>query len=362
MSFKDQKLKTAIADFLAANGWPDAKLTPLAGDASTRSYLRARKGDEQAVLMIAPPGAEAACCPPGASDEERRALGYNACARLAGPNLSAFTAIAKALNDAGLSAPKIFAADTVSGFALIEDLGDDLFARVAGAVDEELLYSAAVDVLVSLRISPPAIPSGDDYKMLSYDQLALETEARLLLEWYWPLKKGNDAEPAVTKEFVSIMTELAGLLSPPSVMVLRDYHAENLLWMPHQDGIGKVGLIDFQDGLVGSPAYDLVSLLEDARRDVSAPLAEKMFEKYAASLDGRDGYDRGQFETDYAVLAAQRNAKILGIFARLAKRDHKPRYLDLLPRVEAHFRRDLSRPQCAPLSAFFQKHLPEIAL
>ena len=361
MTLDTTKQNTAIADFLDANGWDGAKLTPLAGDASTRSYMRAQRGSEHAVLMIAPPAAEAPPCPPGASDEERRSLGYNACARLAGPNLSAFVAIAKALKDAGLSAPKIFAADISSGFALIEDLGDDLFARVAGQVDEEQLYSASVDVLIALRQSPPEIPTSSDYSMLSYDRLALQTEANLLMEWYWPLRKDHSPAADMVAEFVGIFTAMTSALSKPSVMALRDYHAENLLWVPNRTAVQKVGLIDFQDGLIGSPAYDLVSLLEDARRDVSPDLADKMKKRYTASLSNGDPYDHAQFEIDYAVLAAQRNAKILGIFARLAKRDHKPRYLDLLPRVEAHFRRDLARPECAPLNAFFKKHLPGIA-
>ncbi|HNR78333.1 MAG TPA: phosphotransferase, partial [Parvularculaceae bacterium] len=145
-------------------------------------------------------------------------------------------------------------------------------------------------------------------------------------------------------------------LTPPSLMVLRDFHAENLLWLPDRDGFRRAGIIDFQDGLVGNPAYDLVSLLEDARRDVSPALANAMIERYAAGAAAIGDFDEGAFRRDYAILGAQRNAKILGIFARLINRDKKPRYQDFIPRVEAHFRGDLAHPDLAPVAAYFKKH------
>ena len=143
-------------------------------------------------------------------------------------------------------------------------------------------------------------------------------------------------------------------------MVLRDYHAENLLWLPDREGQARVGVIDFQDGLIGSPAYDLVSLLEDARRDVDPELAIAMIGHYVFNAEQRGEFNRDQFLADYAILALQRNAKILGIFARLASRDGKARYLDFLPRVEAHFHSDLRRAQAAPVLRFFKDHFPEL--
>ena len=349
----------ARAAFLAAAGWGEAKAVPLAGDASTRSYQRLHLGARPAVLMIAPPGAETAACPPDADEATRRALGYNAMARLAGPNLNAFTSLSKALCGAGLSAPEVYAADAGAGFALLEDLGDDLFARVAGRVDEETLYRAAVEALAALHAAGPVPPASADYAMLDYDALALEAEALLLIEWYWPLKKGAPAAENLCTEYVALWRETLTGLSAPHTFVLRDFHAENLLWLPAREGVKRVGVIDFQDALYGAAAYDLVSLLEDARRDVDPALAESMIAYYLRF--GGPQLDAEGFRRDYAILAAQRNAKILGIFARLAKRDNKPRYLDLLPRVEGHFRRDLARPALAPLRAFFAKHLPEIA-
>lgn len=348
----------ARQNFLDAAGWGAAEAAELAGDASTRSYQRLRLNGKPAVLMIAPPGAETPASPPDADEASRRALGYNAMARLAGPNLNAFTTLSTALRTAGLSAPEIYAADAVAGFALLEDLGDDLFARVVGKVDEETLYRAAIDALAHLHKSGSTPPKSDAYTMLDYDTLALETEAVLLMEWYWPIKKRASASDDLTAEYLSLWREIVGELSAPQVYVLRDFHAENLLWLPERAGVEKVGVIDFQDALFGHAAYDLVSLLEDARRDVDPALADKMI-AYYVSLGGVR-FDADGFRRDYAILAAQRNAKILGIFGRLAKRDGKPRYLELLPRVEDHFRRDLARSELSPLRAFFAQHLPEL--
>jgi len=345
--------------FLDEAGWAGASAQALTRDASTRSYARLRLGEKSALLMIAPPGAETAACPPQASREERKALGYNAMARLAGPNLNAFVAIAGALRAIGLSAPAIYAADAARGLALIEDLGDDLYARIARKADEAALYTAAVDVLLRLRETPPARPVANDYAMLDYDRLALKIEPELLIEWYWPLKKGAPITDDLQAEYSSIIDALLDTLSPSRGVTLRDYHAENLLWLPQRKGVARVGLIDFQDGLMGAAAYDLVSLLEDARRDVAPALAGAMIERYCAHARG--GFDRAAFMNDYAILAAQRNAKILGIFARLARRDGKPRYLDFLPRVEAHFRNDLARPALSPLRSFLAAHLPDLA-
>lgn len=346
------------AAFLKESGWTRADIVPLAGDASTRRYLRLEQDGRRALLMLAPPAAETAACPPQASKAERRALGYNALARLAGPNLNAFTAIAGALRQAGLSAPEVYAADPAQGFAVIEDLGDDLYARVADAANERELYETAVDALLHLRAHPPIRPKTTAYNMLDYDRTAMIAETELLTEWCWPLKRNESISGDLQAEYSAIFGALIDVLAAPHAIVLRDYHAENLLWLPQRGDVRRVGLIDFQDALYGHAAYDLVSLLEDARRDVAPALAEAMIARYCA---GAGELDEDAFRRDYAVLAAQRNAKILGIFARLARRDQKLRYLDLLPRVEAHFRRDLAREPLAPLRRFMARHLPELA-
>lgn len=361
-SSSSEDRQAARAAFLAAAGWAGAEVRPLAGDASTRSYERLFLGGRTALLMNAPPAAEGAPCPPGAGADERRRLGYNAMARLAGPNLNAFLAVAETLRAAGLSAPEVYAADAATGFALIEDLGDDLYSRaIAAGADERALYEAAVDALLALGAARPAPPKTPDYAMLDYDRVAMEAEVGLLPEWWRRLRGGASAPSSLTAEYFAAWAGLLGSLSAPSLMALRDYHADNLLWLPGREGPARVGIIDFQDALVGQPAYDLVSLLEDARRDVGEELAEAMIARYCARARGAGSFDEEAFRRDYAILAAQRNAKILGIFARLVLRDGKTRYAALLPRVEAHFRRDLARAPLAPVRAVIERHFPELA-
>ena len=354
-----EKHRTALRDeFVAKAGWSDATAAPIAGDASTRSYMRLLRQDGRAILMDAPPAAETAFCPPEATAEERVALGYNAEARLAGPNLNAFIQVAAALHGANLSAPAIFAADPTNGFALIEDLGDDLFARaIPAGADERLLYETAIDVLIGLRQAAPQPPISNDYQMQDYDMVAMAAEVDLLPEWYAPFRLGAALDNDALDSYRSLWRDLIDQLSPPSVIVLRDYHAENLLWLPDRDGQKRVGLIDFQDGLFGNPAYDLVSLLEDARRDVDPGLARDMVDRY---LKANADMDAEQFRRDYAIIGAQRNAKILGIFARLIKRDGKDRYYDFLPRVERHFQNNLRHPALSPMRAFLARALPEL--
>jgi tRNA threonylcarbamoyl adenosine modification protein YjeE len=350
------------ADFLKTTGWATASAEPLAGDASTRAYERLRLDGKTALLMNAPPAAESAACPPEATPEERRALGYNAMARLAGPNLNAFLAIAAALRRAGLAAPEVHAADPARGFAVIEDFGDDLFARAAEkGADMDTLYAAAVDALLHLRAQRPRAEASRQYTMLTYDRTALEAEIGLVPDWYWPFRKGSPPSGEEREAYLKAFAPALDLLSAPAAMVLRDFHAENLLWMPQKSGVARVGLIDFQDGLIGCAAYDLVSLLEDARRDVDPELAERMIARYCAGASKLASFDEAAFRRDYAVLAAQRNAKILGIFARLALRDKKPKYEGLLPRVEGYFRKDLQRPELSEARKFFKNAFPELA-
>jgi len=346
--------------FLGRSGWGSAIALPMAGDASTRSYERLSLGGRTAVLMNAPPAAESAACPPEASPEERRALGYNAMARLAGPNLNAFTAIAASLRGAGLSAPEVYAADAAVGFAVIEDLGDDLFARaIPNGAQESELYSAAIDALLALHRAAPQAPAQATYRMLTYDQTAMEAEVMLVPDWYWPYVKGEAASSAIRSAYAAAWLDVLAKLPRPSTLVLRDFHAENLLWLPGRQTHARAGVIDFQDGLYGNPAYDLVSLLEDARRDVSADLADAMIRRYGEGARTFSMFNAESYARDYAILGAQRNAKILGIFARLIRRDGKPRYADFFPRVESYFRRDLQHPELAGVAGFFRRHFPE---
>ncbi|MFW2852427.1 aminoglycoside phosphotransferase family protein [Sphingomonas sp. TX0543] len=304
----------AAAAFLAANGWAGAEITPLAGDASFRRYFRVRNADRCGVLMDAPP-----------PHEDPRP----------------FISIARWLADRGFAAPAIHAADEAAGLVLIEDFGDD---RMREAIETDpgsavRLYSAAIDVLVALRRHEAMAG------LRPYDLAELQREAALLVEWYCPaigLDVDEDAYRAAWYEVLPLA------LAQRPVTVLRDYHVENLMLI--SEGLG---LLDFQDALAGHPAYDLVSLLQDARRDVEPSIEEAMLARYRTAAGEGDA-----FLDAYHVLGAQRNAKIIGIFTRLWKRDGKPRYPSLCPRVWAYLERDLSYPALAPVAAWFDANIP----
>ena len=314
-----------IAGFLRTAGWHDAKVAPLAGDASNRRFLRVQRGRDRAVLMDAP------------ADR--------------GEDIRPFLAITDWLRTAGLSAPEILAVDVKTGLLLIEDLGDDLFARwlMDRPADTGTLYCAAVDLLADLAQIPS--PAG----LAPYDVDIYVRESALVLDWWMPLT-GAAPSPELRADGCALFAEVFGKRDPaPPVCVLRDYHAENLLWLPERSSARRVGLLDYQDALVGSPAYDLVSLLEDARRDTSPDLRAAMIDRYLAR---RPDLDPVAFRATYARLGAQRNLKIVGIFARLAHRDGKPGYLDLVPRVWSHLQRDLADAALGPLAAWVAAHIP----
>jgi aminoglycoside/choline kinase family phosphotransferase len=349
-------------DFLHRFGWGDAVVTPLPGDASTRHYFRLISGGKRALLMDQPQGAEAPAAPEQAGETERRALGYNALARLAGADTSRFQAVAEYLRNRGLAAPRIHATDHTSGFVILEDFGDTLFADVlADGASEEELYKAAVEVLAKLHAEPAPASLAHDMPLFAYDEAALLAETDLLTEWFLPLALGRAAKDTERAEHRALWrTALDTIADHGRVLVHRDFHAQNLLWLPEREGLDRVGLIDFQDAVAGSRAYDLISLTEDARRDVSPALAELATAHYLAAMK-RQGtpLDEAGFRTEMAVMAAQRNAKIVGIFARLYKRDRKPRYLALLPRVWGHLELDLAHPALCGLRAWYDWTIPK---
>lgn len=295
--------------FVARAGWGDAARAFLAGDASDRSYDRLRRGAESAVLMDAPPGK--------------------------GDDPATFAAIAAHLAGLGLSPPRVLAADYEHGFLLLEDLGDGLFARILERAPEreDALYAAAVDVLVALQ-SAPAMAGLPD---LSAEDWARAAE--FAFSWW---------QFGVTGEAGGDLSVLARLIGEhadgPRVMILRDYHAENLLWLPERAGVARVGLLDFQLGQMGQPAYDLVSLLQDARRDVSPATEAAMVARFAAATGAR------RFDLAYAIWGAQRALRILGIFARLCLKGGKAGYLELMPRVWGQLQRNLAHPGLRPLA------------
>jgi len=347
--------------FLESAGWGAAALAPLPGDASTRRYIRLDLNGRKAMLMDQPQKAEAPAASANATPDERRALGYNAVARLAGADVERFTAAADFLRARGLSAPEIYACDGPSGFAVIEDLGDDLYADVIPrGEDEQALYMAAMEVLAKLHQEAAPLSLPRDKPLHAYDETAMLAETDLLTEWFMPVALGRKTSSDEADEHRALWKSvLDPILAHPPVFVHRDYHAQNLLWLPKRRGVARVGLIDFQDGVAGNVAYDLISVLEDARRDVAPELMALATRHYLDTM-ARQGVsvNEDQFRAAMAVMAAQRNAKIVGIFARLYKRDGKPRYLSYLPRVWGNLNRDLAHPALAPLKAWYDRQIP----
>ena len=348
------------AAFLAANGFGDARRERLAGDASTRLYERLhRAGGASLIFMDQPPNAETAPCPPDATPDQRRALGYNACARLAAGRVEAFVACAAYLHGRGLSAPEVIAADAPAGLAVLEDLGDDLYARLIEAgVDEAPLYDGAIDALVHLHAEPPPARltgPGADWPLLAYDDLALQTGGLMFLEW-WPKYAGQPPfSDAAAAEWEALWAPIrARGVAGAEVFCHRDYHAENLVWLPNRPGIRKVGMLDFQDALRAHPAWDLSMLLHDGRRDVSPERESASLERYLAA---RPGVDRDQFLADYRGLGALNSARILFIFARQVASFKRPRYAAFMPRMWRYLDRCLEAPDLKPLKSWFARNV-----
>ncbi len=312
--------------FLQTTDWAGADDAPLAGDASNRSYRRLTDPETgaTAVLMNAPP--------------EK------------GEDVRPFVRIAQYLSDQGLSAPRIYAADEAQGFLLLEDLGDDLYARVLERNPERevALYEAATDALVQLHRAPLPADVPD------YSMNIMPDYAALIYDWY--IAKLDQERPAERAEFLTLITDLiATHAGDRDVLVQRDYHAENLLWLPERSGTARVGLLDFQDGARGHRAYDLVSVLQDARRDVSRDVETAMIERYITA----SGIDGDAFKTAYNVLGAQRNLRILGVFVRLGVANGKTHYIDFIPRVWDLLMRDLEHPKLQGLRDHLMPVLPQ---
>jgi N-acetylmuramate 1-kinase len=308
----------AAPSFLAANGWEGAEILPLAGDASFRRYFRVVAPGRRAVLMDAPPPHE----------DPRH-----------------FLKVAEHLTAIGFRAPEILARDLEKGLVLIEDFGDARMREVIDAAPEaeHRIYEDTMRLLARLH-QHPAMDVG------VYNRFQYLREAKLLTEWYCPAMGIEVDDEAYEAAWDAVLT---GLYDDHSVTVLRDYHAENIMLIEGAEGVDGLGILDFQDALAGHPAYDVVSMLQDARRDVPEPLEAQMLAlyKYESGADGG-------FDTAYALLGAQRNAKIIGVFTRLYKRDGKPRYLDYLPRVWGYLERDLDHPALGPVKAWFDKNIP----
>lgn len=321
--------------FVAANGWGDARESLLAGDASFRTYYRLKRGKQTIVVMDAPPPQE---------------------------DVRPFVRIARHLGDLGLSAPRILAVDEAGGFLLEEDLGDSTYATWLDGprwgdrrdeMEELAMYSLATDVLVHLaQKGGAALLPG----LTSYTGEALIEAAMLLPEWYLPQIAGRAATVEELESYRAAWRDcLRAMPASPTTLVLRDYHKDNLLWLRERLGVRACGLLDFQDATTGHPAYDLMSLVEDARRDIGDELRAAMIERYLEHTDIRD---QQGFMTAFAILGAQRHARVVGLFIRLLRRDGKPIYLPHLPRVWRLLERSLEHEALTPLRRWVDAHIP----
>lgn len=347
--------------FLTEAGLADAARAPLPGDASTRRYERLTPVNGPGLmLMDQVAAAESPPADPSWSPERRKAEGWNAIARLSAGRIEAFAAVASHLRSVGLSAPALVALDAPAGLAVLEDFGDDLFARVIeNGQDETPLYLAAIDALARLHAAPtPPMLTGaaGKWPLQVYDQTALQGGADLFVEWLPKLKPELSFDDAAIADWHAawapvVLEGEAGA----SVVAHRDYHAENLIWMPERSGPARVGMIDFQDAVRAHPSWDLHSLLQDARRDVPPALEAEALDHYfeVARID-----DRAAFLRSYAGLAALNEARILGIFARLIVRDCKPRYAAFMPRMWAHLNANLTKPGLEGVARWFDKYVP----
>jgi len=346
----------AIRALLARSGWDEADRVLMQGDASSRAYERLVKpGGETAVLMISPPR------PDGPPVKDGKP--YSAVVKLA-ESVHAFVGMDRALRAIGFSAPKILGENLDAGLLILEDLGAEPVIENGAPRPER--YAEAVRLLAKLHATdlPTAVPvsEGIDHVIPPYDLEALLFEAELLPEWYAPAIRGTSLSPAARSTFRDLWAEaLKDLIAEPATWTLRDYHSPNLIWLPERTGLERVGVIDFQDAVMGHPAYDVASLLQDARVDASADFELRLLGLYIRERRGRDiGFDMQAFARAYAVLAAQRATKILGIFARLDKRDGKPGYLAHLPRIEGYLARNLAHPALASVRAWHETHLPSL--
>ncbi|WP_114377476.1 aminoglycoside phosphotransferase family protein [Elioraea thermophila] len=312
------------AAFLAEHGFRGARRVPLASDASFRAYERLEGGPRPALLMLCPP--------------EREALGP-------------FLRIAALLRGYGLSAPHVFAADEGAGLALIEDFGDDTFTRLLAAGEDEVaLYRLAAAALAALHRRPPP----DELPPWRAAEMT-EAAAATFFDWWWPAVFGEPAPNELRRSFAEAVAEtLSPFAEDDTVLVHRDFHVDNLIRLP-RPGVAACGLLDFQDAAAGHPAYDVMSLVEDARRDVSAEARRAALALY---LEEAAVADRMRFLGALAAHAALRHVRVAALWTRLARRDGKPRYLRFAPRTWRLLERALANPACRPLAAWFDRHIP----
>jgi tRNA threonylcarbamoyl adenosine modification protein YjeE len=343
-----------IRHFLDATGYAQAERRRIQGDASTRIYERLTLDGKSAILMNSPRRTDGPVV--------RRGRPYSQIAHLA-EDVIPFVAMANGLRQLGLSAPQIYEAELADGLLIIEDLGNETVVAGDPPAPVEQRYSRAVDVLIELHRNEPAdaVPVAPHvtHHLPHYDMDAYQIEAELLLDWYLP-RAGVTVTEAIRAEYVVLWRNaLRPVFAVKPTWVLRDFHSPNLLWLPERHDFAQIGLLDFQDAVIGPPAYDLASLLQDARVDVPEIMEVALIGRYVQERrDTGDDFDPVEFIAVYAALAAQRASKILGIFARLDRRDGKPQYLRHMPRVWDYLQRSLAHPSLAHLQDWYRRHVP----
>ena len=344
----------ALREFLTEAGYIDAKRERMAGDASTRSYARLIRDDGVVILMNSPRRPDGPATYDGKS--------YSAAVHLA-EDVKPFVAIGNGLREHGFSAPAIHHSDLDAGFLITEDFGSEGFVEGDPPAPIAERYEAATDLLAVLHrdVLPEILPVAPQvtYAIPAFDTDALLVEAGLMLEWYMP-DRGVELTDDLRAEFVTMWRDLLGKpAAAPRTWVLRDFHSPNLIWLGDRTDISKVGIIDFQDAVLGPAAYDLVSLLQDARIDVPEPLELALLTRYIrARRAADDSFDPAGFAELYAIMSAQRNTRLLGTFARLNRRDGKPQYLRHQPRIWTYLTRSLAHPALSRFREWYAANVP----
>lgn len=345
--------------FLEQAGWASAILAQIAGDASLRQYARLTRGQQTAILMDWPAGPDAPV-----------AEGHSAYSKLAhlAEDVRPFVAVGNYLRGLGLNAPVVIAVDFENGFLLLDDLGNADFGKAIdagkGPTGEALddMYRAGLDVLVTLQTAgaPASLPVDDSavHILPAFDDGIYRVETAMPLDWYLPVVMGRDVSPALRADYENIWTALWPLIEAgPRTLFLRDFHSPNILWQSDASGLARVGLIDYQDALIGSRAYDPVSFLQDARRDVPRSRETAMRGYFVDRMKAADPhFDQQEFEAAYAVLGAERALRLMGLWPRLLKRDNKPHYMQHMARTHDYLKRNLEHPALANLASFVETH------
>lgn len=345
----------AITGFIDASDWAGSRHIFVNGDASTRGYTRLYRNGATVLLMDWPKAPDG---PP-----IRHGKPYSQIAHLA-EDVRPFIAVAEALRETGLSTPRIYEQDLDAGLLLLEDFGDlTISGLAAGSAEVRPLYRLAVDALLALRAhQPPAVLTAGAirHRLADFDREALGIETELVPDWFLPALRGAETPAALRAEFAGLWNEqFDWLLAQPSGWVMRDFHSPNLIWRPNETGLDRLGIIDFQDAMRGHAAYDLVSLLQDARLDLPDDLEAELLQHYCMGAAKADpAFDRVDFLRAYRLLGAQRATKLLGIFTRLARRDGKRVYLQHLPRAARRLAANLADRHLAKLRLWYERELP----